>query len=334
MTKALSNVLTWRLIDPDPALSSPAALSELLAAHPLENPSAVSKERTGWIKPLGHEGHGLAIPLWENDASLISLGVAKRVLSDKVVRQLVQAKVAEIEKTEDRRVFAREKSRIKAEILDAKLPKADIEYGCVHAFISPPYIMVLTGSVKTAEKLLDDLRASLQHGMKAVPVSGKESPIHAYTRWVSEGAVDPSTGWTLGTKFTVHAKAEGTEKLKGAWFFTQDNMLSDWLASGGKKITEIELNYESQLGGTTFITNEMLGFKGIKWPSDLVTQASTHQGEQWGENDADDVLTVMNLGHAALRDLLTSFLELLGGEKLPAAANEDDAPAAEDGDLI
>lgn len=334
MTKALSNVLTWRLIDPDPALSDPAALSELLAQHPLENPSAVSQERTGWIKPLGHQGHGHAIPLWENSGSLISLGVAKRVLSKKVVSQLVQAKVAEIEKAEDRKVFAQEKSRIKAEILDVKLPKADIEYSCLYAFVSPPYLMVLTGSVKTAEKLIDDLRASLKHGLKAIPVSGKELPIHAYTRWVTEGTVDPTTGWTLGTKFTVYAKAEGTEKLKGAWFFTQDNMLSDWLASGGKKITEIELNYESQLGETTFITNEMLGFKGIKWPSDLVTQASAHQGDQWGEDEADDVLTTMNLGHSALRDLLASFLDLLGGEKLPVVANQDDLPGEEDGDLI
>lgn len=353
MTKLMTNVLTWRVIDPDPVLGDVDHLDLMLEDRPLNPPAKLQVESTGWVKPAG-ESYGHAAALFTKPGILIAQGIARRVYSKKAIDQAVARKAAEIEKNEDRKVFAREKTRIKEELVDARLPSADIELGATYTIISLPYIFVLTSSVKTAEKLLDDLRASIDGGLKLVPVSAVDTPMRHFTHWFGYGQVqgEDANAWAMGNRFTLHNKSSESEVVKGSWPFQNDETLSDWVSEGSQKVTELELRWqwpETDSVEVSFLCNEMLALKGIKWPAYVTDRAGEHQGEALGEDKGADMLTNVAIAHGALRPMLTSLLGLLGGERLPkTASNELDdvidrvADAAdalvdandEDGDLI
>lgn len=352
MTKLLSNVLTWRVIDPDLALKRVEMLNVALEDRPLNPPAKLQVESTGWVKPAG-DSYGYAAPLFTKPGILIAQGIARRVYSKKALDQAVARKAAEIEKAEDRKVFAREKTRIKEELVDARLPSADIELGATYAIISLPYIFVLTSSVKTAEKLLDDLRASIDGGLKVVPVSAVDTPMRHFTHWFGYGQVqgEGSKAWAMGNRFTLHNKSSESEVVKGSWPFQNDEALSDWVSEGSQKVTELELRWtwpDTDNVEVSFLCNEMLALKGIKWPAYVTDRAAEHQGEAFGDDKASDMLTNVAIAHGALRPMLASLLGLLGGERTPKQASDelDDAidrvadeadaliNADEDGDLI
>jgi len=321
--KAFNNLMVWRLVEPLDV--DPAGMNEALAQHESQPPAAGEAERTGFIEPLGDKG--LFVETVAPGVELVAINTAKRMLPGKIVRRAVDGKVFEIEKNEARKVYAREKQRIKEDVLAEMLPRAFVDHSQVYALLIGDYIFIGNSSAKRGEALLDALRGVLG-SVKVVPVSVTPTPIRKYTRWFVKGEVEGSDKFTLGSQFVVHGTASEREAVKGSWPFSNDETLSDWIAQGGQDVTAIGMIWTSEgmESEVPFLVNEMLGVKGIKWPAAIVDRAVSDAGE-----DAEDRqvarATLLLLSHE-ITALWQDLLAALGGEALPqghqAAVDEDD----------
>lgn len=332
MDKAFNNLMVWRLVEP--IHLDAVALNEALAERRAGNPTAGQMTKTGFIPPLAEDDCYVETL---GAAQLIAINTAKRLLPGKVVRGHVERKAREIEKAEGRKVFAREKQRMKEEVIETLLKHAFIDHSQVYALLMGPYIFLGVSSVKRGEALLDCLREAVG-SLKVVPVAVQRTPIHHYTRWFSEGVVTDSDKFTLGSQFSVHGTTSESEAVKGSWPFSTDDTLSDWVAQGGQKVTAIGLHWHADDldHEVPFVVNEMLGVKSLKWPPEIVDMARDDAGE-----DADDYgmarATVLMLSHEMSR-LWQDLLDALGGEAIPNGASqhepEPDADDEDDNDLI
>lgn len=325
-TKAFNNLMVWRIADYGNWTLD--VLNAMLAEKAARPPSAMEPERSGFITPLGVQDT-YAEPV-DATTLLVGINVAKRMLPGKVVRREVEARARKIAEDEGRKVFAREKQRIKEHVYEELLPQAFVDHSQVYALINPPYIFIGTSSAKRGELLLDNLRAALG-SLKVVPVSTATPAIRAYTRWFSKGQTE-SPRFTLGQQFTVHGTSSDSEAVKGSWPFANDETLSDWVTIGGQRVTSLGLIWESSdLGDdVSFVTNEMLGIRAIKWPQVIVDRANEQAGDH--EDSDEQALaaaraTLMILSHE-IRTLWADLLHALGGEALPrsheAVSDDDD----------
>lgn len=311
-TKAFNNLMVWRLHEPI-ALDH-VDLNEALAKLAAQAPSASEMERVGFIEPLGCQN--IFIEKISPETSLIAINIAKRMLPGKIVKRIVDNKAKQIAEAEGRKVFAREKQRIKEQVFEELLPRAFVDHSQVYAMLQGPYIILGVGSAKRGEMLLDALRHAVG-SLKVTPVNVHRTPVHHYTRWFGYGDVQDSSRFTLGSQFAAHGTTSDSEAVKGSWPFSSDDTLSDWVVQGGKKVTSIGLNWQSENleSEVPFVVNEMLGLKGIKWPAEIVDMAMNEAGDEAEEIEVART-TLLMLSHE-IGVMWQDLLEALGGEALP-----------------
>ncbi len=329
-TKAFNNIMVWRLVEP--IREDRVDLSAALGDHPAKVPGAGAMQAEGFIPPLGRDE--LYVEGIDAETSLIALNVAKRMLPGKIVKRAVEQEARKIAEAEGRKVFAREKQRIKEQVLEQLLPRAFVDHSQVYALLTRDYIILGTSSAKTGERLLDALRAALPGGLKVVPVHLHGTPISSFTHWFGYGDVRGSDRFSLGSDFTVHGTASESEAIKGSWPFSTDETLSDWIAQGGQRVTALGLNWHSPTLETDvpFVVNEMLGLKSIKWPPELLHKANDDAGDDAEEIDMA-IATLMILA-AEFRELWRDLLMALGGEAIPNAGHGHQTEDDDDDGLI
>ena len=337
--KLLNNVLTYRFTQPIP-LHDPQALSEALQTKAARNPASQELSTMGFIEPLGVDDD-YAEPIGAKGI-FIAARKSERLLPGKVVKQNVEAKVREIEKDQARKVYAKEKARIKDEIVQAMMPHAFVSHSRINALICPPYVFVETTSAKKAEDLLSLLRSALGN-LPLRPVGTKVSPIVSFTEWVKNPDLSAPAAFSLGESFQSRGASEESSTLSGKNVdLSEDDIVQ--LIESGRRVNQLELIWkpESGLGqeGVPFTVNEMLGIKGIQWPEELHQQIRDDIGED--ESEVTEARATLLLVQDLMLKLLGDLLDALGGEEKPEALADllddederDEEQAEEEEDLL
>jgi len=138
----------------------------------------------GWVPPLGR--HGQQLVHAANGYLMVCLRKEEKIVPPGVVRQLLDDRVAEIEASEAREIYRRERLRMKDEIIVDLLPRALSRISDLFAYIDTRngLLVIDTPSPARAEHLVSQLRTTLGR-FPATPLKTRQAPASAMTRWLS-----------------------------------------------------------------------------------------------------------------------------------------------------
>lgn len=271
----------------------------------------------GFVPPLGDQ-HAMLSMIGINTL-LISVLKTERLLPGKAVKQAVDRKIAKLEKDEERRVWAKEKSQIKDEVVQAMIPHAFVVNSRLNALISYPYIFIDTNSAKKAEDVLCLLREALG-SLPVRPLTVKMQPTTVFTHSVAN-SVHPSDRLLAGEAFKSSVPSEKPETLSGKNVCLSDDEIVN-LFTGGREVTELELLYQGEDWTIPFTLTADLVFKGIQWPSEMIDKLSDDLGED--DNAATEARATYLLLSTELSAMVAEVVEALGGEQGSTGLSDED----------
>lgn len=318
--KSFTNVIPFRFTQ-DVRFGGPMGFSNQLAEHCAKPLAPQQLSTMGFIQPFGIDGQYVeVIRTLGYGTFYISAQKTERLLPAKVVRQAVDAKIREIEKDQDRKVYSKERNQIKDEIVISMLPRAFQTSSRINALICYPYIFVEATSSKKAEELLSLLREALG-SLPVRPVTAKMSPVTMMTDWLKHGTPMP---FFKGEAFQSRATSQESSTLSGKNVDLGEDDIRE-LIENGREVTQLQMSLVGDDGSTVFTLTDGLTLKGIQWPDEFSEKLQDDLGEDEDQiNVARASLLLISNG---LKQLNSELLEALGGEELGQSVSE---PAEEE----
>ncbi|WP_274644537.1 recombination-associated protein RdgC [Pseudomonas serbica] len=299
------NLLVYRLTT-DLELDA-EALETALATKPARPCASQELTTYGFVAPFG-KGEDAPLVHVSGDFMLISARKQERILPGAVVRDALKEKVDEIEESQQRKVYKKERDQIKDEIIQAFLPRAFIRNSSTFAAIDlkKGLILVNSASPKKAEDLLSTVREVLGT-LPVRPLTVKIAPSATMTEWVN-------TQKAAEDFFVLdNCELRDTHEDGGIVRCKRQDLTSDEVKNHldtGKVVTQLSLAWTDKL---SFNLDDRMNIKAIKFEDLIMDQA-----EQDGGDDALSQLDAsFNLMMLTFRDFLPALMEALGGEEAP-----------------
>jgi recombination associated protein RdgC len=257
----------------------------------------------GWQSPSNNQEAPLLLA--SQHCMLFSFAREERILPASVIQEHLQQKIKQIEQAEDRKVYSKEKRRLRDEIIFELLPKSFTKQKRCLAYIDPQaqWLIIDSSNKSEAENLIELLRKSLG-ALKVEAISVNNTPTTQMTHWLQQKT-------QLG-RFTIDdhcelfdSKRNSTIKCNG-----QDPLAAEISAhiDTGKEVTQLSLTWDDRI---SFILNKNLQLKRLK-PLDLLNQ----QWEEGKEEEDDEQLSLLadiSLVQTSLLTLLTDLFALFDG---------------------
>lgn len=300
------NVLMYRLTQELPLTLE--SFEEALQKKPAKRPDSQVIQTVGFMSPNSKEADA---PLAHQvqGVFLVALRTYERMLPPSVVADAVAEKVEEIQISQARKVYKKEKDQIKDEIIQAFLPQAFIKKATTYAAVDPKKNMVYvnTSSAKSAEALLSTLREVLG-SLPVRPVAVKIAPTATFTDWIRTGKAAEDFYVLSDCQFNDVSEEGGEITLKNQDLTGEDIKK---LLDTGKVVTKVSLAFKDQL---SFTINDKLSLQGLRFEQLLQEQAISDGGEdKSGQFDASFFLMM-----SAFDEMIPQLLTALGGEETPA----------------
>ena len=258
-------------------------LSELetqLAGCRLKPVGALELSSRGFIPPFGRDAEALSHRV--ADAIWISVGSEDRLLPGAVVNDLLQKKLAEMERKEGRRPGGRARKRLKEDLVHELLPRAFVRPGRTDAILDLEHglCVVDSSSRKQAENVVSEIRRALG-SFPALPLNAEVAPRAVLTGWIA-GEPLPE-GLALGDECELKDAAD-----KGAVVKCQRQELTgDEIGKhleAGKQVTRLALTLDDHV---SFVLGEDLVLRKFKLLDGAVdTLESTERDDLRAELDA------------------------------------------------
>lgn len=233
------------------ALDAGLGECELAPVGPLE------LSTRGFIPPFGRDTEALSHR--QSDAIWLSVGGEDRILPGAVVNDLLQKKLAEIERKEGRKPGGRTRKRIKDELVTDLLPRAFIKPSRTDAILDLGHgvVAVDTSSRKTGESVVSEIRRALG-SFPALPLNAEVAPRSVLTGWVA-GETMPE-GLSLGDECELRDPIDQGAVVKVQRMELQSDEIAKHLESG-KQITRLALNLDDHV---SFVLGEDLVVRKFK----------------------------------------------------------------------
>lgn len=285
---------------------SPEVFEEQLSADVFRGCNSMDMLTHGWAPPLGR--HSQQLVHAASGYLMICMRKEEKIIPASVVRQLLEDKVAEIEATEAREIYRREKMRLKEEIIVDLLPRALTRISNQFAYIDVrnQLLIVDSASPAKAEALIGQLRNTLGR-FPATPVKTNSSLSGLMTHWLGEARAPQ--GFELGHECELkHPNPDG-----GIVSCKKQDLESGEIQTHikqGKQVVKLALQWQERL---SCVLHEDLSIKRLRF-EDIIREAES-------ETEADDPVSRFDLDFSLMALELATFipalLEALGGEALP-----------------
>ena len=186
-------------------------IEEALNTLPFTGCGNYQPSAMGWSPPL-HTSDDSPLLHSANGRLMVCLSIEERLLPSKVINQQLDEKVAEIQEKEDRKVYRKEKTRIKDELIYSLLPQAFTQTTKLYAYIEPELglLIVDTSSTNKAELLLTHLRKSLG-SLKVTPLE-MQNPDAVMTAWLQSNDMPDTI--TITDNCTLHHPQHVTSVIR------------------------------------------------------------------------------------------------------------------------
>jgi recombination associated protein RdgC len=276
-------------------------LEQQLAAQAFKPCAQSEQKRSGWVSALGK--HSECLVHTTGQTALLSMKIQERVLPAGVVNELLLEKIDEIEVQEHRRVYKKEKTQLKEDLILELTPRAFCRSKWIKGYLdlSAGWIVINASSASSAEDFLALLRDSLG-SLSVVPWSTQQTPSESMTHWLTHGV---EGRFELGqeAEFVSRALEGGSAKIKDQELFGDE---VEVLLNAGKRVKRLALVWDDRL---KFVVDEELALKRIK-PTDVFEETIEL-------SESDDVLAQLDhefvLMTGVFREWLGELAEVMGG---------------------
>lgn len=211
----------------------------------------------GFASPYGRAGEVLVHRT--GPFALITLGGEDKLLPGSVVNEALATRLQKITEEEGRRVGARERKRLKDEVLTDLLPRAFARPYRLSAYIDAKngWIVVDTSSRKAAEECLSQVREALG-SFPAVPMAPEESLRGHMTDWVVHGKLPP--GLVLGDECELRDPAEAGAVVRCRRQDLETDEVREHLKSG-KQVFQLSLTFDDRI---SFVLGEDMVLRKVR----------------------------------------------------------------------
>lgn len=284
-----------------PITCSYEALSELL--EPLiftpclpSLPSSV-----GWVPPLAAEsGQGLLVHPGQ-DAWLLCLQFEEKILPATVVREAVNARIAEIKEKEDRLVRSKEKQDLKAEITQTLLTKAFTKKNRVYGFIDLKRHLLIIDSTKRSE--IERFSAFLKRALPTTQIDAIETkkPAALMTNWIREH--DIPADFEMGLSCVL----QDPNQFKRVIRCQHQNLFAKSIQSlleDGCEITALSLTWKEQI---QFVLASDLSLKSIKFQEAVLALAKDDYTETQEQRFDTDFIIMSQILSGLIEEVASLF---------------------------
>lgn len=177
-----------------------------LADHTLRQCGPLEMRTAGFVSPLGDDRMTLQV----GKIALFSLGADEKVLPAATVNEAVKAKLDAYAKETGRPAGGKKRRQVRAEVLDALLPRALTRPSRVAAYVDADagWVVIDSASRKRGEEVLTALREAFG-SFPAVPVATMDTaPGVVLTQWLAHPENMPE-GLALGNECELKDPASG-----------------------------------------------------------------------------------------------------------------------------
>ena len=227
-----------------PATSSDLAQVETaLDQHRLRPCGPIEMMTRGFVSPFGRDSDELVHRA--GDFTLFTVGGEDKLLPSSVVNDELANKLAEITEKEARRVGARERKRLKDEVLTDLLPRAFVRSSRQFAYLdlAQGWIVIDTASRKSAEEAVSQVRDAVGR-FPATPLAPEDSPRALLTQWLASGKLPANL--VLGDECELRDPAESGAIVRCRRQDLELDEIKEHLKSG-KQVFQLGLTFDDRI---------------------------------------------------------------------------------------
>lgn len=295
------NLLLYRFTSPFDMDQN--ALEDALGKESFTPCGRHDQSKSGWVSPMGElsELHSHSA----NGCLLVCLKKEEKILPAGVIREKLDDKIREIEDKEDRKVYSKEKTTLKDDIIHDCLPQAFTRSNRSYAYIDVQngWLCIDASSSGKAEELMKKLREALG-SLSVIPVQVSESPQVIMSQWLKDARLPE--GLLLGQECELKELSEDGSQVR----CKNQDLLSEEVEQhldAGKKVSKLALNWRDEL---QFILQEDLAIKRLKFSEQLINEAEDSSGgDKAAQFDADFAIMTLTF-KKWIPELLNYFGEL------------------------
>lgn len=249
----------------------------------------------GFVSPFGRDSEELLYRI--GAFHLLAIGWEERLLPSVVVDEELHDRLAARAGKDGRRIGAKERKRLKEEVISELLPRAFIRPSRVSAYLDADdgWFVVDSASRKGAEDAVSQVREALGR-FPATPMASEESPRNLMTDWLISGKLPH--GLAFGEECELRDLAEAGAVVRCRRQDLESDEIREHLKSG-KQVFQLGLVFNDRMG---FVLGEDLVVRKLKF-LDVVL-------DQLGEGTAESVRVEVESSFA----LLTLELKGLFGQ--------------------
>lgn len=238
--------------------SNLATIETALAQHRLRPCGPIEMMTRGFVSPFGRESDELLHRV--GDFSLFTVGGEDKLLPASVVNDELANKLAEIVEKEQRRIGAKERKRLKDEVLTDLLPRAFVRSSRQFAYfdLAQGWIVIDTASRKNAEEAVSEVRNAVGR-FPATPLAPEESPRALLTHWLASGKLPANL--VLGDECELRDPAESGAIVRCRRQDLELDEIKEHLKSG-KQVFQLGLEFDERI---SFVLGEDLVIRKLRF---------------------------------------------------------------------
>ncbi|PIV36146.1 MAG: recombination-associated protein RdgC [Lysobacterales bacterium CG02_land_8_20_14_3_00_62_12] len=274
-------------------------LDSKLGQHLLRPCGPLELSVRGWVSPFGRGSevyaHGCGPYRW------LTLGGEDKLLPAAVVNQAIAEKVEALESARLRPVSAKEKKKLKDEVLVDLMPRALARPSRLSGYLDTDtgWLLVDSASNKAAETFVSKLREALG-SFPAVRAEAEESPRAVMTEWLIDSTLP--TGFALGDECELKDPADRGAIVRCRRQELDSDEIREHLKCG-KLVSQLGLNFQERMQFVLDDTLTMRKFKLLDGATEVIEKG-----------DRDSVRAELDARFALMSHELAGLLTVL--EKL------------------
>jgi recombination associated protein RdgC len=270
--------------------TDPAQLEQSLDELKFTPCGTLDMSKFGWTSALGHNTS--AYTHIANGNILLRAKKEEKLLPSSVIKDMLEEKIANIEKAEGRPVKKKEKDQMKEDIVHSLLPQAFTKSSYVNGYIDTNNELLMI-NVSSKNKA-DDFMALLRKAIGSLPVEPirKDGTIELLlTDWLKNKSLPSELG------FEMEAELKSPEEDGAIVRLKQQELTADEVTlhlDSGKQVTKLAVMWQDRI---SFIITDDLSLKKVKF-TDLIKEQNDDipNEDKLAKMDADFTLMTAEFG--------------------------------------
>ena len=281
---------------PESSAKSLKKIENDLDEHRLRPCGPIEMATRGFVSPYGRSSEELVHRI--GAFALLSIGSEDKLLPSSVIGEALATKIAEVNEKEGRRIGARERKRLKEQVITELLPRAFIRPSRLSAYLDADtgWLVIDTASRKAAEDAVTAIREALGR-FPATPMAPNDSPRVLMTDRMIHGKLPESLTW--GDECELRDPVEAGAIVRCRRQDLESDEVREHLKSG-KQVFQLGLVLDERIA---FVLGEDLTIRKLRFLDGVL--------DELGEESSESAHTELDARFALMTLELKRLLEKL-----------------------